>query len=187
MLPSQRSLHTQLPRNLPMVHLITPTWLSGMIKFVGGKRTLQAPQKGLNYEFYHSWLHKIFDGGEVLSLSLNQAKWSGEALADLQSHPLPPYYWSSCQQHPAPFIAGANISLGDTVEPYMGPAPPAGSGPHRYILRIFNQTSNLTVRSSQLGLYDDNFELEFRGFNSDYAAAITSLTAYKGRSITGFE
>jgi len=46
---------------------------------------------------------------------------------------------------------GSNGTLtppADTIEPYGGPAPPSGSGPHRYTLLLFAQPSNFTVPSS---------------------------------------
>lgn len=49
---------------------------------------------------------------------------------------------------PCVWLSGPGIAQGHAVEPYKGPAPPAGSGPHRYILRVFRQLSNLTVRPS---------------------------------------
>ncbi|KAI7824334.1 phosphatidylethanolamine-binding protein [Gamsiella multidivaricata] len=43
-------------------------------------------------------------------------------------------------------IQPANLSQGTILTPYMGPAPPKGSGPHRYVFLLFKQsTSNLTL------------------------------------------
>ncbi|KAG0297289.1 hypothetical protein BGZ96_007026 [Linnemannia gamsii] len=39
----------------------------------------------------------------------------------------------------------ANVSQGAVVSPYMGPAPPAGSGPHRYIFLLYKQTPSTNV------------------------------------------
>ncbi|KAF9975280.1 hypothetical protein BGZ73_001130 [Actinomortierella ambigua] len=33
-----------------------------------------------------------------------------------------------------------NISGGQTLTPYKGPSPPAGSGPHRYVFLLYKQT-----------------------------------------------
>ncbi|RUO96299.1 phosphatidylethanolamine-binding protein [Jimgerdemannia flammicorona] len=37
-------------------------------------------------------------------------------------------------------IPGTNIAEGDELEPYMGPAPPQDSGPHRYVFLLYRQT-----------------------------------------------
>ncbi|KAF9088250.1 hypothetical protein BGX29_007016 [Mortierella sp. GBA35] len=39
----------------------------------------------------------------------------------------------------------ANVAQGAVVSPYMGPAPPAGSGPHRYIFLLYKQTPSTNV------------------------------------------
>ncbi|KAF9142281.1 hypothetical protein BGX30_002989 [Mortierella sp. GBA39] len=39
----------------------------------------------------------------------------------------------------------ANVAQGAVVSPYMGPAPPAGSGPHRYIFLLYKQTPSTNI------------------------------------------
>ncbi|KAG0044631.1 hypothetical protein BGZ83_010146, partial [Gryganskiella cystojenkinii] len=46
----------------------------------------------------------------------------------------------------------ANLSQGTCLTPYMGPAPPAGSGPHRYVFSLYKQvpTSNASLLTTPL-------------------------------------
>ncbi|KAF8939712.1 phosphatidylethanolamine-binding protein [Dissophora ornata] len=39
----------------------------------------------------------------------------------------------------------ASVAQGTEVTPYMGPAPPSGSGPHRYIFLLYKQTPSSDV------------------------------------------
>ncbi|KAF9926727.1 hypothetical protein FBU30_003759 [Linnemannia zychae] len=39
----------------------------------------------------------------------------------------------------------ANVAQSTVVTPYMGPAPPKGSGPHRYILLLYKQTPSTNI------------------------------------------
>ncbi|KAI1302296.1 hypothetical protein EDD11_005631 [Mortierella claussenii] len=41
----------------------------------------------------------------------------------------------------------ASLSQGTEVTEYMGPAPPQGSGPHRYIFLLYKQTSSSDVQA----------------------------------------
>jgi len=47
----------------------------------------------------------------------------------------------------------ANLSHGNTLSAYLGPAPPAGSGPHRYVFLLYKQSSNsnASVLTAPLG------------------------------------
>ncbi|KFH71562.1 hypothetical protein MVEG_01860 [Podila verticillata NRRL 6337] len=47
----------------------------------------------------------------------------------------------------------ANVCHGTALTPYMGPAPPHGSGPHRYVFLLYKQVpgSNVAVLSAPLG------------------------------------
>ncbi|KAG0323005.1 hypothetical protein BG000_002750, partial [Podila horticola] len=47
----------------------------------------------------------------------------------------------------------ANVSHGTVLTPYMGPAPPGGSGPHRYVFLLYKQVpgSSNEVLSTSLG------------------------------------
>jgi phosphatidylethanolamine-binding protein (PEBP) family uncharacterized protein len=39
-------------------------------------------------------------------------------------------------------VPGNQIELGNTIAEYSGPAPPAGTGAHRYIILIFKQPTS---------------------------------------------
>jgi len=42
-------------------------------------------------------------------------------------------------------IPGDNVSKGEVLTPYMGPAPPKGTGLHRYILCVYRQADKVLV------------------------------------------
>ncbi|WP_179830824.1 YbhB/YbcL family Raf kinase inhibitor-like protein [Nocardia amikacinitolerans] len=46
-------------------------------------------------------------------------------------------------------VPGLDIARGSEIVPYAGPTPPAGSGPHRYVLVVYRQAEEMGVR--QLG------------------------------------
>ncbi|KAK5821772.1 phosphatidylethanolamine-binding protein [Linnemannia elongata] len=54
----------------------------------------------------------------------------------------------------------ANVAQGSVVTSYMGPAPPAGSGPHRYIFLLYKQTpsTNVSALTTPLGSHRQGFK-----------------------------
>lgn len=40
-------------------------------------------------------------------------------------------------------IPGCQVDKGDALTPYMGPAPPAGTGHHRYVFVLYKQSGTL--------------------------------------------
>ncbi|KAH3759685.1 protein D2 [Pelomyxa schiedti] len=59
-------------------------------------------------------------------------------------------------------IPGSDLSAGKTLASYMGPAPPPGTGPHRYIFLLFRQ--NKPVTASPFG--DNRGAWKVNGFAS---------------------
>ncbi|KAF9916232.1 hypothetical protein BX616_004281 [Lobosporangium transversale] len=51
-------------------------------------------------------------------------------------------HWTVTNISGASDFQPADVSQGNVLTEYMGPAPPAGSGPHRYIFLLFKQTSS---------------------------------------------
>jgi len=63
---------------------------------------------------------------------------------------------------PASAATGDHIDVrkGHTVTPYKGPAPPAGSGPHRYVFLIYRQPHQLDILSLQNITERTNFKID---------------------------
>ncbi|KAF9990392.1 hypothetical protein BGZ75_002173 [Mortierella antarctica] len=74
----------------------------------------------------------------------------------------------------------AGISQGTVVTNYMGPAPPAGTGPHRYVFLLYKQTPSTNVATLSTPLttgrggfkakqFTQNAQLELVGANYFFA------------------
>ncbi|KHJ89384.1 phosphatidylethanolamine-binding protein [Oesophagostomum dentatum] len=42
-------------------------------------------------------------------------------------------------------IPGSHVRYGEEIVSYMGPKPPAGSGPHRYFILVYKQPRTISV------------------------------------------
>ncbi|KAF9358050.1 hypothetical protein BGX26_002571 [Mortierella sp. AD094] len=60
----------------------------------------------------------------------------------------------------------ANVSQGTVVTPYMGPAPPSGTGPHRYIFLLYKQTPSTNVSAFSSSLTSDRPGFKAKQFTS---------------------
>ncbi|KAF9115724.1 hypothetical protein BGX27_006671 [Mortierella sp. AM989] len=60
----------------------------------------------------------------------------------------------------------ANVSQGTVVTPYMGPAPPSGSGPHRYIFLLYKQTPSTDISALSSSLNSDRAGFKAKQFTS---------------------
>lgn len=47
-------------------------------------------------------------------------------------------------------VKGTDLSTATIIQDYEGPAPPKGSGPHRYILLIFEQANGEEINVSPI-------------------------------------
>ena len=53
-------------------------------------------------------------------------------------------------------IPNGDISKGDVIMPYVGPTPPPGTGPHRYIFEHLSQNSPFSVSVDERASFDIN-------------------------------
>ncbi|WP_431952731.1 YbhB/YbcL family Raf kinase inhibitor-like protein [Nocardia lijiangensis] len=51
-------------------------------------------------------------------------------------------------------ISGLDFARGVEIVPYAGPTPPKGSGPHRYVLVVYQQSEELSVRQLDRPRFD---------------------------------
>ncbi|KAG0083897.1 hypothetical protein BGZ93_011200 [Podila epicladia] len=59
----------------------------------------------------------------------------------------------------------ANLSLGTVLTPYMGPAPPSGSGPHRYVFLLYKQVGGAHVAALTTPLGDKRQSFKAKQFS----------------------
>ncbi|KAF9436792.1 hypothetical protein BGZ76_002976 [Entomortierella beljakovae] len=60
----------------------------------------------------------------------------------------------------------ANVSQGNILTPYMGPAPPSGSGPHRYIFLLYKQTPSSDINTLTSPLTSERQGFKAKQFTS---------------------
>ncbi|KAF9175946.1 hypothetical protein BGX21_005325 [Mortierella sp. AD011] len=60
----------------------------------------------------------------------------------------------------------ANVSQSTVITPYMGPAPPSGTGPHRYIFLLYKHTSSTDVSALSSSLTGDRPKFMAKEFAS---------------------
>ncbi|KAJ3169032.1 hypothetical protein HDU87_000906 [Geranomyces variabilis] len=51
-------------------------------------------------------------------------------------------------------IRGSDLTTALAASPYVGPAPPRGSGPHRYTFLLFKQTAEISAATAGIGAAD---------------------------------
>ncbi|KAG0022724.1 hypothetical protein BGZ81_008389 [Podila clonocystis] len=59
----------------------------------------------------------------------------------------------------------ANLSQGTVLTPYMGPAPPGGSGPHRYVFLLYKQVGGANVAALSTPLGDNRQSFKAKQFS----------------------
>ncbi|KAF9579693.1 hypothetical protein BGW38_003946 [Lunasporangiospora selenospora] len=63
-------------------------------------------------------------------------------------------------------FAPSNLSQGTELTSYMGPAPPRGTGPHRYVFLLYKQSHGTNVDTLQQSLSSDRPGFRAKQFSS---------------------
>ncbi|KAF8978145.1 hypothetical protein BGZ46_006780 [Entomortierella lignicola] len=72
----------------------------------------------------------------------------------------------------------ADVSQGTVITPYMGPAPPSGTGPHRYIFLLYKQTSSTDISALSSSLSDDRPGFKAQQFTSQAGLELVGANYY---------